>query len=115
MKPVSEWSRDEKSMLLYLETCLVDGYGFVKGVKVNAEDIAIATRWNKEGFITFKRIPYDYIPIANRYGASKFEYLYYVRFTLEAWNIAHNLRYERSERMLIEHPTEEIESYRRTQ
>ena len=107
MKPYSQWTKDEKSILLYLETCLVDNYGFAKGLFMNEIDIEISKKWDEEGFIVFKRIPFDYLEKAGQRNT------HYVRFTPEAWIIAHDLRIKKAERILAKHPVDKIESYRR--
>ena len=101
------FNKDQTSMLLYLETCIVDNFGFAKGVSMNVTDIEIAKKWDDEGFLVFKRVPYDYLKETERSNT------HYVRFSDEAWKLAHKLRRERAERMTKKHPVERIESYRR--
>lgn len=56
MKPLNEFTKDEKSQLLYLETRLVDYAGKVDGIHMNAGDWLIMEEWKKEGFIDYGRI-----------------------------------------------------------
>lgn len=56
MKTLETMTREERSLLLYLETCAVDRGGRVEIARMNAEDLAIAKRWNEENFIQFGRI-----------------------------------------------------------
>lgn len=85
-----EYNKDEKSLLLYFEHCLVDtggssrnksiGWGEFDPEKVNKEDIEIGNKLTDEGLILF------------RYPAC------IVRFTDKAWKLAHKFRRERAER-----------------
>jgi hypothetical protein len=52
-------TKDERSLLLYLESCAVDGWGKVVEARMNEEDFIIAHRWVEEGFIEFGMIAYD--------------------------------------------------------
>lgn len=52
-----EHTKDSRSMLLYCESCAVDGDGLLVGAKMNAEDIAEAKRMQGAGLIKFGRIP----------------------------------------------------------
>jgi hypothetical protein len=100
-----EFSRDFKSLLMYLETCMVDYCGKIKGCKMNAEDFAIASQMNAEGLIEFWRLrfnedrPLRKIDVANGYT-------HYVRFSEKAWTLAHKFRRERSQEWInreVEH------------
>ena len=51
----NELTKDELSLLLYLETRAVDQSGIVDTKHINETDFEIAHRWDKQGFITFKR------------------------------------------------------------
>lgn len=87
---------------MYVETCLVDGYGRLVGTRMNNDDIDIGRRFARSGLIKFGRIPLKEIQrlmnkgIYNRLTVPT----YWVRFSDEAWEIVHKLRRERSERML---------------
>jgi len=51
-------TKNEKSLLLFLETQAVDHGGALDGRHMNADDFAIAVRWRDEGFLRrFERIP----------------------------------------------------------
>lgn len=52
----STLTRQELSLLLYLETRAVDHSGRVDSVHMNAEDFGIVERWNNDGFVSFGRI-----------------------------------------------------------
>lgn len=89
-------TREEDSLLLFLETCAVD-FGYVDVRHMNTEDMIIAERWNKDGFIIFRRMPFRWIEkLGCRAGKRN---THYVVFTPEAFNIAHKLRCERAGRV----------------
>jgi len=55
---IDNMSKDEKSLLLYLESRVVDNGGQVDTRHMNAEDRKIASRWRDCGFICYGRIPF---------------------------------------------------------
>lgn len=91
-----DMTKDERSLLLFLETCLVDNYGKVCIVKMSSEDFEIAKRWSEEGFIRFGRISFKDIKHRSLDRTSS----YWVLFNNKAWKLAHEERRARSERML---------------
>lgn len=94
MKDINKLTKDEKSLLLYFEDCLVNQSGFVVAAHMNEIDFDIAKKWNDEKFISFQRIPFHQMekkPMSNTH---------WVRFTEDAWTIAQQLRKERSERII---------------
>ncbi len=93
MKLLSQMSRDERSLLLYLETRAVDHGGLVDVRHMNKEDFKIADIWNIDEFIMFDRIVYR--DIVNKYEC------YGVRLTDNAWKLVHQERKERAERMWL--------------
>ena len=56
---IEKMTRDEKSLLIYFEHCMVDAHGCVDNRKMNADDYEIAKRWTKEGFVHFCRIDFS--------------------------------------------------------
>lgn len=95
MKDIDKMTKDEKNLLLYFESCLVDHNGYVCGARINEDDIKIAEKWKEEKFISFGRIPFHEIKHNTQFPNTN-----WVRFTEDAWVIAHQLRKERSERMI---------------
>ena len=81
-------NRRKKSLLLYFETCLVDNEGFVNGLRINQEEVEWAKTWVDSGLITFGRVLFKEIIFNNTHE---------VRFSDEAWNLAHQFRRERAE------------------
>jgi len=89
---LNDMSRDERSLLLYFETCAVDFSGRVDLRRVNEDDMKIVECWNDSGFISFGRIAHrDH----NSQGS------HWVELTDDAWSLAHKERrtkYERNPR-----------------
>jgi len=91
MKTANEMSKDEKSLLLYLETRAVDYGGKVDTRHMNDIDFDIAKEWNREGFVKFGRIKSDDIMQPNEN--------HYCVLSDEAFELAHQERKNRSIRM----------------
>ena len=90
MKTLEKMSRDEKSLLLFLETRAVDYGGRVNLAHMNKEDIDISKKWNKEGFIGFGRIVHRH---HNSDGTN------WCQLSDEAWKLAHEERNNRANRL----------------
>lgn len=86
-----ELTKNQRTLLLYLETRLVDHGGRVAGEHMNAEDAEQAKAWNESGYIGYGRIASEH---CNRYGAL------WVTFSDQAWEDAHRERRARAERLL---------------
>ena len=87
--------KEEKSLLLYLEDCLVNNSGKVTGAKMNQTDFDIAKKWKEERIIDLQRIPFHDI---NK--NKSFPETHTVRFSNKAWELAHKFRRERAERVI---------------
>ena len=88
-----EMTKEEKSLLLFLETQAVDYWGKVDIRHMNEDDMNIAERWNKEGFIKFGRICYkDIKPAGIRVST------HWVNLSEKAMNAAHDERKARAVR-----------------
>lgn len=83
-------TRDQKSLILFLETRVVDYAGRIQMAHMSADDTAQAEVWAKAGFIGFGRIACQDI---NRGGT------HWVAFTDEAWDAAHRERRAKGKRM----------------
>ncbi len=92
MKSLKNMSKDEKSLLLFLETRAVDYGGRVNAKHMNVDDFKIAEQWTKEDFICFGRIKFKHI---NSDGANS------VVLSKEAWKLAHAERKERFKRLWL--------------
>ena len=87
-------TRDEKSLLLYLETCAVDQSGRVDMRKMNETDVSIVTRWNKSGYVKFGRIKsHDIVSIIS-------EKTHWCELSDHAFTDAHAERKARAHRLL---------------
>jgi len=95
-KKFDELTKDEKGILLYLETCLVDRRGFIQPVRMNDTDWEIMDEWKSKGLLDFGRRPYKDIKTypAGAGGAKT----HWIKFSAQAWEIAHKCRRERAER-----------------
>lgn len=83
-------TKEQKSLLLFLETRAVDYGGRVNISHMNAQDMIIAEKWNEEGFLAFGRIVFRN---HNNDGT------HWVKLTPEAWIEAHKERMIRAKRM----------------
>lgn len=92
-KTMKHFNKDEQNLLMYFESQIVDNDGEVAGARMNEDDFGIAKKWNKEGFISFERIPFHDI---NKNKA--ISDTHQVKFSDEAWMLAHQFRRERGER-----------------
>lgn len=90
MTKLENMTAAEKSLLLYLETRAVDYGGRVNTLHMNTEDMEIAAKWNKEGFIKFGRIVMRH---HNSDGT------HWCRLSDNAWVLAHKERMNRWERL----------------
>lgn len=88
-------SKEELSLLIFLESCHVDYGGPVNAKSMNADDFSIAKRWNDEGFIEFGRI---WSGDLERYYPKS----HWVVLSGRAMDLAHGERKERGKRMIEE-------------
>jgi hypothetical protein len=86
-------SREEKSLLLFFETCEVDYGGLVKSECMNADDFEIADRWNDAGYVRFGRVKANDIQKGVPYPRNR-----WCALSESAWADAHALRRERAKR-----------------
>ena len=87
---IKDMSRDEKSLLLFLETRQVDYGGRVNLQHMNNIDTEISERWNKEEFVGFGRI------VMRNHNSDG---THWCKLSEEAFKLAHKLRRERADRM----------------
>lgn len=91
MKTLDTMTSDERSLLLYLETRAVDHGGIVDTIHMNKEDMDIAKKWDKEGFVKFGRIKFHSITSAGTY---------WCELSDEAWQLAHAERKAKCARIM---------------
>lgn len=94
MKKLTNFSKDERSLLLFLETQAVDYGGAVDSRHMNDDDHEIITKWNKSKFIEFGRVAMDDIVKHSTHCRT-----HWVTMSDEAMNLAHEERCERAKRM----------------
>jgi hypothetical protein len=64
---VDRMTKEERSLLLYLETRAVDHGGYVCGANMNPADFDTARGWASAGFIRFSRLLSDLKPEPHRF------------------------------------------------
>lgn len=84
-----ELTKDDRSLLLYLESRAVDNSGAVHTQHMNADDMAIAEKWNADGFVSFGRIASEYLPLPS--GST-----HWCVLSEAAWQAAHDERQARA-------------------
>ena len=89
---IKDMSKDEKSLILFLETRQVDYGGRVNTQHMNSDDMEIASRWDKKGFIGFGRI------VMRNHNSDG---THWCKLSEEAFQLAHELRRERAGRMWL--------------
>jgi hypothetical protein len=95
-------NRDERSLLLFLETRAVDHGGLVDTVHMNEDDVEIAKRWTKEGFLEYGRVC----------AADVKSCTAWVELSEEAWELAHKERRARADRMWAKRTWRSTAEYR---
>jgi len=86
-----ELDEEDLSLLLFLETCLVDGNGKVDTQYMSEDDFKRAEVMQDAGIIKFGRIKSKSIIDRKTH---------FTEFSDEAWAFAHKARRQRSDRML---------------
>jgi hypothetical protein len=94
-------NKTEQNLLMFLETCIVDKFGKVASAHMNSEDFDITEDWTQTGFIKFSRLPFADID-----KNKAFPNTHVVKFSSEAWTLAHQFRRERGERHVETLPKE---------
>lgn len=89
---LEDMDKDERSLLLYLETRAVDHGGLVHTQHMNDIDMDIAKRWDTSGFLRFGRVASDCLPMPS--GST-----HWCELSDEAWGLAHAERRARWKRI----------------
>jgi hypothetical protein len=84
-----DMNKDERSLLLFFETCAVDHVGLVDVRHMNGNDMVLAVHWNEIGFIKFGRVKF--------YDIKK-NFTHWCELSDEAWRLAHQERRARYDR-----------------
>lgn len=95
---ITTLTREEKSILLYAETCMVDRSGLMVGARINAADIAALKKFEADGALAFGRIPHHCIGTL-RHDGPGVESTHWITFKEPAWHAAHALRRLRAEQI----------------
>ena len=100
-------TKDDKSLLLYLESRAVDNDGKIDSRKMNAIDDGIAKCWDEAGFIVYRRMPAK--TFMHKRGHA-FRSTHYVMLSQRAREMAHTLR-EMKEARGVERLAKQLEDY----
>lgn len=90
MKKLKDMSKDERSLLLFLETREVDYGGRVNVAHMNSDDMDIVKKWNDEVFLEFGRI------VVRNHNSDG---THWVKLSKDAFTLAHEERRARAKRM----------------
>jgi hypothetical protein len=85
-------TKDERSCLVYLETCVVDASGLVQAQRMNQADFDAIKKFEAEGLLKFGRIP----AILLRYNAPN---THWCTFNPPAWELVSKLRQMRAQQI----------------
>jgi len=83
-------TKDEQSLLLYLESCSTEKGGILDSSRMNTDDMNTLIEWHASGFIKWGRIAFHDI----KEGAT-----HWVVLSEEAWSAAHQERKARCARL----------------
>lgn len=83
-------TKQERSLLIYLETCSVDNRGKIDPRRLNDDDIEILKEWEDYKFIKFGRV--KTVDIKDHCCS-------WIILSDKAWEVAHDERKARAERM----------------
>lgn len=92
-KTAEAMTRDERSCLVYVESCAVDCGGMLTGERMNADDHAALKRFAEDGLLTSGRIP------ACLLGKGPRGLTHWAKLTDAGWSLAHQLRRARAEQV----------------
>ena len=91
---LKDLTKDQRSLLLFFETCAVDYSGLIEGIRMNADDFKIAEDWNESGFIEFGRVCFEDIKKMFKKKA------HWCSLSKDAWKLAHEERLARAIRIV---------------
>lgn len=91
---MDEMTKDERSLLLYLESRAVDNAGRVDTLRMNHDDNKILERWTSTGFVESGRICF-----ADVRGSQTRQESAWVKLSDEAFRLAHAERKARALRL----------------
>ncbi len=91
-------TKDERSLLMFLETREVDHIGLVAPAHMNAADFAIAEKWDKAGLVKFGRLKSHEMDRINEHRHGVKRCTHYVRLGESMRNLAARERQARADR-----------------
>jgi len=84
-EPVDQnMTKVERSTLCYAETCAVDGYGLMEGVRMNGDDMVALEEFQAQGLLRFGRIKAALLGKS----PSKRPYTHWIKLEAEGWRLA---------------------------
>lgn len=90
-------TQDERSVMLYAETTMIDQGGLMQGCRLNEADHAALEKFKALGILDYGRIPFHTIEeLLQPPGGVTMRYTHWVTFHEGAWSLAHALRRERA-------------------
>lgn len=92
----SELTRDQKSIILYVEARCVDHDGLLRGEQMNSDDHANLKAFQESGHLTYGRVPAMMLPQLR--GQT-----HWATLNDAGWELAHSLRKERGGRIVGPH------------
>lgn len=87
-------SKQERSQLLYLESCAVEYDGFVEGMRMNVDDHDITAKLVAQGLVEFGRVPAKMLNTFQR------KVTHHTKLTDAGWKLAGECRKFRAEQGL---------------
>lgn len=97
MKNLESMSKDERSLLLFIESCAVETGGLVDERHMNGVDRIIVDSWVEDKSIEYGRLSFSSIEKLQSAGTKK--YTAWVKLSVEAWQRAHEERCNRFVRL----------------
>lgn len=88
-------TRDQRSILMYAETCAVDHGGLLEGIRMNKDDHAALAELAAAGILTHGRIPGK---LLGTFAAHRIQPSHWCDLTEAGWELAHALRQARAAR-----------------
>jgi hypothetical protein len=92
MAELRDLSREERSLLLFVETCAVDHAGAMSSKHLSSDDQKLLDRWNETGFVQSGRICFK--------DAERIKRGQWCELSEDAWLLSRQERRERAERLL---------------
>lgn len=84
-------TRDQRSILMYAETCAVDHGGLLEGIRMNTADLSALKELAEAGILTYGRIPGKLLGTFRVRQAT-----HWCDLTDAGWTLAHGLRRARA-------------------